>query len=138
MAFDSTGSGTPLYMEVVTRLIREISMEGSRFTYSLFKDRLSVTKLCREQEMALNMRLQLLDTFLTPELTPYLRKPSAAEEDIWDFQPRTLTIVDLSDLFLSSGDACSLFSICLLIFLEERSNCSRVVALDEAHKVLSI
>ncbi|CAG9986899.1 unnamed protein product [Clonostachys byssicola] len=137
MAFDSTGSGTPLYMEVVTRIIREISMEGSHFTYSLFKDRLSATKLFRDQETALNMRLQLLDTFLTPELTPHLKKPSAAEQDIWDFQPGTLTIVDLSDPFLSSGDACSLFSICLSIFLEERSNCSRVVALDEAHKFMT-
>ncbi|CAH0024549.1 unnamed protein product [Clonostachys rhizophaga] len=137
MAFDSTGSGTPLYMEVVTRIIREISMEGSHFTYGLFKDRLSATKLFQTQETALNMRLQLLDTFLTPELTPHLRKPSAAEQDIWDFQPGTLTIVDLSDPFLSSDDACSLFSICLSIFLEERYNCSRVVALDEAHKFLT-
>ncbi|CAI6039585.1 unnamed protein product [Clonostachys chloroleuca] len=107
MAFDSTGSGTPLYMEVVTRIIREISMEGRHFTYSLFKDRLSATKLFQTQETALNMRLQLLDTFLTPELTPHLRKPSAAEQNIWDFQPGTLTIVDLSDPFLSSGDACT-------------------------------
>ncbi|KAK7222821.1 hypothetical protein V2G26_010824 [Clonostachys chloroleuca] len=137
MAFDSTGSGTPLYMEVVTRIIREISMEGRHFTYSLFKDRLSATKLFQTQETALNMRLQLLDTFLTPELTPHLRKPSAAEQNIWDFQPGTLTIVDLSDPFLSSGDACSLFSICLSIFLEERSHCSRVIALDEAHKFLT-
>ncbi|KXJ87082.1 hypothetical protein Micbo1qcDRAFT_125048, partial [Microdochium bolleyi] len=137
MAFDPTGSSTPLYMEVVIRIIREIAMEGSHFSYSVFKDRLSTTKLFKEQETALNMRLQLLDTFLAPQLTPNLRKPSACEQDIWDFQPGTLTIVDLSDPFLSSDDACSLFSICLAIFLEERSSCGRVVALDEAHKFLT-
>lgn len=135
MAFDPSGSNTPLYMEVVIRIIREIAMEGSHFTYHQFKNRLSATKLFRDQETALNMRLQLLDTFLAPQLTPGLRKPAACEQDIWDFQPGTLTIVDLSDPFLSSDDACSLFSICLAIFLEDRANCSRVIALDEAHKV---
>ncbi|KAJ1323123.1 DNA double-strand break repair helicase HerA and related ATPase [Microdochium nivale] len=137
MAFDPSGSSTPLYMEVIIRIIREIAMEGSHFTYGQFKSRLSGTKLFPAQETALNMRLQLLDTFLTPQLTPKLRKPSACEQDIWAFQPGTLTIVDLSDPFLSADDACSLFSICLAIFLEKRANCGQVIALDEAHKFLT-
>lgn len=135
MAFDPSGSATPLYMEVVMRIIREITMEGIPFTYSLFRSRLANTKLLPGQETPLQMRIQLLESFLTPELTPHMRKPSASEQDIWDFQPGSLTIVDLSDPFLSSDDACGLFSICLSIFLQERTNCSRVVTLDEAHKV---
>jgi hypothetical protein len=69
-------------MEVVIRIIHEISIEGSHFTYSLFKDKLSVTKLFQTQETALNIQLQLFDILLTPELTPYLRKPSTTEQDI--------------------------------------------------------
>lgn len=135
MAFDPSGSVTPLYMEVVMRIIREITMEGIPFTYSLFRSRLAKTKLLPGQEMPLQMRIQLLESFLVPELTPHMTKPSAAGQDIWDFQPGSLTIVDLSDPFLSSDDACGLFSICLSIFLQGRTSCSRVVALDEAHKV---
>ncbi|KAH7014151.1 uncharacterized protein B0I36DRAFT_255422, partial [Microdochium trichocladiopsis] len=137
MAFNPTGKAAPLYMEIVMRIIREIAMEGSPFTYSLFRQRLADTPLMRDQEVALNMRLELLDSFLTPKLTPHSTKPAAAEQDIWAFQPGTLTIVDLSDPFLSADDACSLFSMCLSIFMQERSNCSRVVALDEAHKFLT-
>jgi len=117
MAFDPNRSVTPLYMEVVMRIIREVTMEGSPFTYSLFRSRLAKTKLLPGQQTPLQMRLQLLKSFLTPELTPHMRKPSVAEQDIWDFQPGSLTIVDLSDPFLSSDDACGLFSICLSIFL---------------------
>ncbi len=54
---------------------------------------------------------------------------------IWSFQPGSLTIVDLSCPFIDDGAACVLFNICLALFLEDRSNGSRIIALDEAHKV---
>lgn len=135
IAVDPTGKGAPLYMETVMRIIREMAMEGQQFTYTMFRERLSATTWLRDQETSLKIRLQLLDTFLTPSLTPSMTKPAAAEQDPCDFQPGTLTIVDLSDPFLTSDDACSLFSVCLSIFLEGRDRCGRVAALDEAHKV---
>ena len=59
------------------------------------------------------------------------------EDTVWDFEPGTLTIVDLSCPFVDESSACALFSICLDIFLESRNTASRIVALDEAHKVES-
>ena len=57
------------------------------------------------------------------------------KEDIWSFKPGSLTIVDLSCPFVDENAACALFNICIALFLEERGNVGRIVALDEAHKV---
>ncbi|KAI0134022.1 hypothetical protein BJ170DRAFT_699758 [Xylariales sp. AK1849] len=136
MAVDCAAKNTPLYMEVVVGIIREMAMTGTAFTYTRFRQRLVDTLWVKGQETPLNMRLQMLDSFLKPSLATKTTKPAAAEENIWTFEPGTLTIVDLSDPFLSSENACTLFSICLSIFLEERGKCGRVVAMDEAHKFL--
>ncbi|RAL66257.1 hypothetical protein DID88_005928 [Monilinia fructigena] len=114
MAFDPNSDNVPLYMGAVMSIIREIAMSGVKFTYTLFRQRLA------------NRRPR----------TRRSSKPAAAEENIWSFQPGSLTIIDLSDPFLSTGDACCLFSICLSIFLENRGECGQVVVLDEAHKFL--
>ena len=53
----------------------------------------------------------------------------------WKFEPGTLTIIDLSGPFVDESAACTLFSICLDLFLENRDRAGRIVALDEAHKV---
>ncbi|KAI0843813.1 hypothetical protein F5Y00DRAFT_267787 [Daldinia vernicosa] len=138
MAIDPAAKDTPLYMEVVMNIAREMAMEGPGvFTYSRFCERLSKIKWVKGQEAALKLRLQLLDAFISPSSTTTAKRPARAQEDIWAFEPGSLTIVDLSDPFLSSDDACSLFSICLSIFLEERNKCGRIVALDEAHKFLT-
>lgn len=135
MAFDPTSGNVPLYMEVVVNITRQMAMEGPSFTYTEFRRRLDEVQWVKGQDGPLNMRLQLLDTFLAPSPLTKNTKPAKADEDIWAFAPGSLTIVDLSDPFLSSDDACTLFSICLSIFLEDRGTCGRVVALDEAHKV---
>ncbi|ETS79705.1 hypothetical protein PFICI_09558 [Pestalotiopsis fici W106-1] len=136
MAVDPSSDKTPLYMEVVMNIVRQMAMEGPKFTYHEFRRRLSEIKWAPAQEGPLKMRLQLLDTFLAPSpLTEYTR-PAQADEDIWAFAPGSVTIVDLSDPFVASDDACALFSICLSIFMEDRGTCGRVVAVDEAHKFL--
>ncbi|KAK8872624.1 hypothetical protein PGQ11_003138 [Apiospora arundinis] len=136
MAVDPTISNMPLYMEVVMNITRQMAMEGPTFTYTEFRRRLEEVQWVKGQDGPLNMRLQMLDTFLAPSPLTKTTKPAQADEDIWAFAPGSLTIVDLSDPFLSSDDACALFSICLSIFLEDRGTCGRVVALDEAHKFL--
>lgn len=138
MSVDPSTGSVPLYMEVVTNILRDMAMEGSSkgvFSYTEFRRRLSLTKWVQGQMAPLEMRLQLLESFLKPSALTKTTRPAAAEEDIWDFEPGTLTIIDLSDPFVSSNDACSLFSICVSIFLEGRATCGRVLALDEAHKV---
>ena len=64
-------------------------------------------------------------------------KTKAKQDDIFQTNPGSLTIIDLTDSLIEAASACSLFDICLGIFLEDRQ-VSRVVALDEAHKVSEI
>lgn len=138
MAVDPSTDKTPLYMEVVRNIVRQMAMEGPGFAYHEFRRRLTQVKWAAGQEVPLKLRLQLLDTFLAPSALTETSRPAQAEMDIWAFAPGSLTIVDLSDPFMASEDACSLFSICLSIFMEDRGTCGRVVAVDEAHKVSSI
>lgn len=137
MAVDTTSASTPMYMEVVMSIIREMAMEGPSFSYSAFRQRLTKITWAPGQKVPLELRLQMLDSFLAPSERTQSPRPAPARESLWSFEPGTMTIVDLSDPMVSSDDACSLFSICLSIFIETRAKCGRMVVLDEAHKVLS-
>ncbi|KAH9898708.1 hypothetical protein F4778DRAFT_742651 [Xylariomycetidae sp. FL2044] len=137
MAVNPEAKEVPLYMDVVMNIARQMAMEGPKFTYSAFRSRLDRIRWIRGQEGPLKMRLQLLDSFMAPSDNTRTTKPAAAKEDIWAFQPGSLTIVDLSDPFVNSNDACTLFSICTSLFLEDRNKCGRMLALDEAHKFLT-
>ncbi|APA15326.1 hypothetical protein sscle_14g100960 [Sclerotinia sclerotiorum 1980 UF-70] len=55
----------------------------------------------------------------------------------WTPEPGRLTIVDLLYPCITSEGACSLFNICLSIFLEQSLNVGRVIVLDEAHKYMN-
>lgn len=48
-----------------------------------------------------------------------------------------LTIIDLSCPCVTAEAACSLFNVCLSLFLEQESTIGRVIALDEAHKYMT-
>lgn len=113
---------------------------GRRGTnFKEFKQRLEQQGLNKGQLGPLNMRLDLLESFLEQTYRKPARGLAVGKgnkgENIWNFQPGSLTIVDLSCPFVDENDACSLFNICLSIFMERRNEGGRVVALDEAHKV---
>jgi len=78
------------------------------------------------------MRLQLLESFLHRAARIQLQQLAGK-----GFSPRpgALTIIDLSCPFVTAGDACMLFSICLSLFLGSRNTHGLLIALDEAHKV---
>ena len=135
MAVDPASDDTPLYMELVMSLVRKMAMEGEKFTYSNFIERLGETGWMSGQRAPLNLRLELLDSFMAPSHLTMSTRPAKSKEDIWAFEPGSLTIIDLSDPFISSDEACTIFTICLSLFLEQRNKCGRIVALDEAHKV---
>lgn len=133
--------------------------------YNYFKERLEVETLNDGQKAMLNTRLQLLESFMWLSGTSgagslrqekpgfsdmkkgqekerkWLREEDArvrAEmggSDAWLFEPGSLTIVDLSCPFVDESTACSMFNISLALFLEDRAQAGRIVALDEAHKV---
>lgn len=110
--------------------------------YQDFRKTLKAEKFNEAQRTMLDARLQLLESFMFPhEGIAWLNVDDAkerrkiAQPGIWSFQPGSLTIVDLSCPFVDESTACAMFNICLSIFLEERGKTSRIVALDEAHKV---
>lgn len=133
--------------------------------YAAFKKRLITEGFSEKQNGPLKLRLDLLESFTEVPGTPgatYRRpikpkfldtKKGKKEErrweaeqeqhrlaelrkpDIWSFEPGSLTIVDLSCPFVDDGAACALFNISLALFLENRGDVGRIVALDEAHKV---
>ncbi|EEP81237.1 predicted protein [Uncinocarpus reesii 1704] len=144
MAVDGEGQ-EPLYMEVVTQILREMAQEyeSSRINYHEFKCKLDRQILAPNQRSPLALRMSLLESFLeVEEQRPKRRGQSAikgnAEVDkMWSFEKGSLTIVDLSCPFVGANDACALFNICLSNFLAARGEGNRLVALDEAHKFLT-
>ena len=165
MAVDEKEGKISLYMEVsdgielwhlniglttkqsVCRILRSMAMKNKHcegLNYQDFKDKLLPEKFNEAQRAMLYTRLQLLESFMFPRKgIKWLNEEDAQEREkikkagIWDFKPGSLTIVDLSCPFVDESAACAMFNICLAIFLEDRLKASRIVALDEAHKVRS-
>lgn len=122
----------PLYLAIVKSILREMALErggAPGVNYEEFKKKIGKQAFTREQTAPLNMRLQLLEDFL---------EESADIDRIWSFEKGTLTIVDLSCPFINQQDACALFTICLGLFMDGRSQAGRIIALDEAHKVVAL
>ncbi|KAI1388151.1 uncharacterized protein F4822DRAFT_303706 [Hypoxylon trugodes] len=138
----------PLYMHVIQRILREMRIDqqnaGSNFEYADFKRRLEYERLTPDQMRPLTQRLETLESFMASP-TSRLRSQSAwmSRKDTpkpgdtdWTPEAGQLIIVDLSCPCVTSTMACSLFNICLSIFLEQESSIGRVIALDEAHKYM--
>ncbi|OHE91724.1 hypothetical protein CORC01_12951 [Colletotrichum orchidophilum] len=124
----------PLYSNVMQRILRDMRLEqqekGSQFDYAKFKQALAREKFSQGQQGPLQQRLETLESFMIKG------KALADEEIYWAPKAGQLTIIDLSCPCIPAGMACLLFNICLSLFLEQKSDVGRVVALDEAHKYL--
>tara|TARA_R110002003_G_scaffold175_10_gene14254 strand:+ start:6236 stop:7012 length:777 start_codon:yes stop_codon:yes gene_type:complete len=125
MAVDEK-STVPLYMAKVEAILRSIaatSKDGS-LDYVKFKKLLQMENFNPEQTNMLDMRMNLLESFL--DLTDQAPEPS--------FRPGEITIMDLSDAFISPNTACILFKLGMERFLQGPAS-GKLVVLDEAHKV---
>ena len=125
MAVDEK-STTPLYMVTVEAILRELatkSADGS-MDYAEFKRRIAEEKWDSTQSNMLKMRTNLLESFLDLDGTT----------SVPDFRPGDITIIDLSDPFLTPSTACILFKLALEQFLQSSAS-GKMVVLDEAHKV---
>ena len=124
-----TSSNPPLYMASVTNVLQDMSASGDDFDFRDFKSRLPALEkeLNPNQWQMLKQRLKLLETYLDLDASGSgcFGRIEAEQQ---------LTIVDLSSPFVEAGSACALFNICIGLFMSE-TNSSRVIALDEAHKV---
>ncbi|PYH98224.1 hypothetical protein BO71DRAFT_371757 [Aspergillus ellipticus CBS 707.79] len=137
----------PLYMHTVQRILREMRIAqqqaGSQFNYNEFKQKILGANLTPGQLEPLKQRLDTLESFMPQAQTisasvrkkrTILPKNGGSK---WNPVAGRLTIVDLSCPCISPDTACSLFNICLGIFLEQETSVGRVVALDEAHKYMT-
>lgn len=104
-------------------------MGSDGFSYPAFRREVDQLKLLDQQREMLNLRLELLDSFV---------KDSSTARSIKDYTGKgRLLIVDLSDPFLDAATACSLFRIGLGLFMEtgKTEKVGKMVVFDEAHKV---
>ncbi|KKP00657.1 hypothetical protein THAR02_07246 [Trichoderma harzianum] len=115
---------TKRMMDLMARILRELRTEeqsnGTTFNYREFKRRLMDETLAVGQLQPLTQRLETLESFMVKEQVA-----------------GQLTIVDLSCPCVTEETACSLFNICLELFIQHKSSVGLVVALDEAHKYMT-
>ncbi|KAM0124285.1 hypothetical protein ACHAO1_011086 [Botrytis cinerea] len=159
MAISQDDGPIPLYLHMVSRILRDMHIEQQEtetsFDYQSFKRRLMGTGMTSAQLGPLNQRLDTLESFMFKAQTgadqPYIRKVGSQGKEKgegkestvgksgnnWTPKPGYLTIVDLSCPCVTPEGACSLFNICLSIFLEQHTNVGRIIALDEAHKYMN-
>ncbi|KAK3898235.1 hypothetical protein C8A05DRAFT_47385 [Staphylotrichum tortipilum] len=151
----TTGGTLPLYLHVAQRILRDLRVEqqktGGGFSYTAFKRCLAQENLTEMQLAPLKQRLETLESFMVEHqakaynmfgavpATAFKSKISAtAGGTSWEPKNSHLTIVDLSCPCVTPEMACSLFNICLSLFLEQDSTTvGRVIALDEAHKYMT-
>ncbi|RYP04117.1 hypothetical protein DL764_004664 [Monosporascus ibericus] len=146
------GGNMPLYLHVVSRILRELRLEqqatNSTFKYAAFSNRIRDEPLTVAQRNPLIQRLDTLESFMVEEQVkaslPSLygnrkQKGPGNKNTGNDWTPKSgqLTIVDLSCPCVTAETACSLFNICLSLFIEQEPSVGRIVALDEAHKYMN-
>ncbi|GME23589.1 hypothetical protein GTA08_BOTSDO11984 [Neofusicoccum parvum] len=134
MAFNESSGRVPLYMEVINKILRDMATSAQRsfeFDYKEFLRRLEKERLSPDQKGPMNLRLQLLESFMDVDGS------KDEDDDIFKPNPGSLTVVDLTDPFVDASSACTLFDICLALFLEDDGSAGRVIALDEAHKYMT-
>ncbi|RGP69695.1 p-loop containing nucleoside triphosphate hydrolase [Fusarium sporotrichioides] len=118
------GGGLPLYLHIVSRILRDMRIKqqrtGATFDYAAFKAQVEQQDLSEAQTSGVKSPL------------------TVGQQGInWELKAGQLTIVDLSCPCVTAEAACSLFNICLSLFLEQDATVGRVVALDEAHKYMN-
>ncbi|KAL2135021.1 hypothetical protein VTI74DRAFT_10058 [Chaetomium olivicolor] len=144
----TTGGTLPLYLHVVQRILRDLRIEqqksGKGFNYSAFKKSLAAENLSEMQLAPLKQRLETLESFMVESQATAFnmfgrqKTTSTAKGTSWAPQNSHLTIVDLSCPCVTPEMACSLFNICLSLFLEQDpAKVGRIIALDEAHKYMT-
>ncbi|KAH6977688.1 hypothetical protein EDB80DRAFT_626386, partial [Ilyonectria destructans] len=144
----------PLYLHTVMRVLRELRInqqrQGGVFNYQEFKNAMEAETLTKEQSVPLQQRLETLESFMVKQDTNVGGPANKKGENKWaghsveaqgsvDWKPVSgqLTVVDLSCPCVTAEQACSLFDICLSLFLEQNTDLGRVVALDESHKYMT-
>ncbi|KAF2489092.1 hypothetical protein BU16DRAFT_472031 [Lophium mytilinum] len=162
MAFSDNEKDPPLYMQTVRKILRgmaaRINAGLGEFDYDDFSKLIDDEDFDNKQKGPLRLRLDILESFMAPSPKPKKttgpsggskkgqtgsvppppppKATTMATKNIFVGSPGTLTVIDLTDPFLDTDTACRLFEICLSEFLD-KTDCGKVVALDEAHNYMS-
>lgn len=115
----------PLYMASILNIIRQMAVKSARFNYKEFKQIVAREDYTRDQRNMLDMRLDLLESFLDLD-----GKHTGGME----FKSGEVTIMDLSCPFIDTNTACVMFKCGLQRYLQSKAS-GKLVVLDEAHKV---
>ncbi|KAJ5050430.1 uncharacterized protein L3040_002313 [Drepanopeziza brunnea f. sp. 'multigermtubi'] len=144
MAVNQDDGRMPLYLHEITRILREMRVRQQQnngsFNYAEFKQLIALSPMTPAQQAPLTQRLDSLESFMPKaqtQVNALKAKTSKESGNDWTIKPGTLTIVDLSCPCVTSDGACALFNMCLSLFLEQKTNVGRIVALDEAHKYMN-
>ncbi|KAL8709144.1 MAG: hypothetical protein Q9220_006024 [cf. Caloplaca sp. 1 TL-2023] len=132
-----------LYIQMIRKILRSVAKQSNETpdrVYTLFRQELALHIFDATQKRLLDMRLELLESFMEEQEKKWVGRPPKirkSQSDLWSSRPGSLTIVDLSDPYIDEGEACSLFDMCLSLFLENKPEGGTILALDEAHKFMS-
>lgn len=140
MAFAESEGKVPLYMDVILQILRQMAYDNEKteddspFSYTTFRRLLAnaSARFTPQQSNPMKFRLNLLESYMVDDPT---RNNDGSK--LFDLQPGSLTIVDLSDQFVDAATVCVLFDICLSLVEENAPSAGLVIALDEAHKYLN-
>ncbi|KAL1799123.1 hypothetical protein ACET3X_003160 [Alternaria dauci] len=127
MAVDES-SKTPLYLAEVEKILRMMQKSNGGDTvldYAAFKKKIKEAGFTRDQMQPLQIRLNILDSFL--DLNGTAEEPT--------YEPGEVTIMDLSDDTMSSSTACALFKLGMNDYLGSSAK-GKMIVLDEAHKYM--
>ncbi|KAH8727207.1 hypothetical protein GQ44DRAFT_790040 [Phaeosphaeriaceae sp. PMI808] len=128
----------PLYIQALIKIIRDIAVEHDghgTFDYNEFKQRLNDQMFTDKQNGPLQLRIDLLESFLDVKSSRKggIRKVGGPDDLVGNASE--LLIVDLTDPVIDTDMACVLFDTCLSIFLAQTPG-GKVITLDEAHNYL--
>ncbi|KAF2266154.1 hypothetical protein CC78DRAFT_597526 [Lojkania enalia] len=127
-------------MAYLIKIFRDMAMETKGlgpFDYRKFKQNLISKDFLEKQSGPLKMRIELLESFLDPSITlqGHSNTNRSTGTDYLKGSQGTMTIIDLTDPVVDADSACALFNICLSVFISQ-TECSKIVALDEAHNYM--
>jgi hypothetical protein len=129
----------PLYMQTITKILREMAIQTGgqgQFNYGQFKNKVDGVKWGQGQEGPLNMRLDLLESFMKKDGSGK-KVDDTNREDWLTGIPGELIIIDLADPVIDAESACALFNICHSVFMSQ-TRAGKIVALDEAHNYMAV
>jgi hypothetical protein len=126
----------PLYMESVIDYLRTMQKQDSKPTFPQFRAHIDQMEFSPSQRSPLELRLQLLASFLKEDRSNALMFPGSPDVGTVLRQSNNMVVCDLTDPLFNGDQANGVFAVVLSKFVATPAAHGRLVVLDEAHKYL--